>query len=103
MHPKTRLVLLFYRQWVAAGLLTTVLCAWTVALIGLVAVLPALLLKAGTTALAIYFMRGYGSRTICYFTNRGISPRRLWGTTVALDSAVFLICVAAAAIFSEMR
>lgn len=100
MRRKTKLILLFYRSWALAGILTTVVCAATLARTS-VMMLPFLILfKAAVTALVWYMMREYGSRRIYYFTNLGVSPGALWGRSIALDTTIFAACVAAAITYS---
>jgi hypothetical protein len=68
-----------------------------------VAVLPLLLaFKAAVTGIILWFMREYGSRTLYYYTNRGLSPRELWGWSLAIDATIFFICIAAAAIWMTL-
>ncbi len=51
-----------------------------------------------TSMVIWYMMRGYGSKTIYYYTNLGIAPKTLWKWSIALDLTIFLICVTAATI-----
>jgi hypothetical protein len=103
VRRKTKLILLFYRPWAFASNLATALCVWLVVKTGIMILPPLLLLKAGTAATIWYVMREYGARKIYYFNNLGLTPRALWGWSMALDIAIFIICTTAAVTYNLLR
>ncbi len=100
VRRKAKLILLFYRSWAVASNLVTVVCAVTLANTSVMMLPFLLLLKAGVQALIWYVMREFGSRRLYYFTNLGLTPRALWGWSMAFDLTIFAICTAAAATYN---
>lgn len=99
MRGKIRLILLFYRSYAFLSNLITAVCIWFI-IATTVALLPALIfLKAAVLGLIYYIKREYGSRTLYYYTNRGITPKELWSWSLAFDLTIFLICVTAAIVY----
>ncbi len=100
MRRKSKLILLFYRQWAFASNLITAVCVVTLANTSVMLLPFLLLLKVAVTALIWYFMREFGSRTLYYFHNLGMTPRTLWSWSITLDMTIFTICTAAAVIYN---
>ncbi len=77
-------------------------CVWLLATTT-IRLLPLLVIfKAAVMGIIYWMMREYAGRTLCYYTNRGLSPRELWGWSVALDSAIFIVCVAITVIIKQI-
>jgi hypothetical protein len=87
--------MLFYRRWAFLSNLITALCVLTLLNTALAAMPFLLIFKAAVAGVIYWFVREYGSRTLYYYTNRGVSPRELWGWSMALDWIIFLVCMAA--------
>jgi hypothetical protein len=99
MRPKVRLTLLFYRSWAFASNLATALCVWLLLATGVVLLPVYIAFRLVVAALIWYVMREYGARRIYYFTNLGMTPRALWGWSMALDMVIFVAFMAAAVIW----
>jgi hypothetical protein len=103
MSRRAKLILLFYRQWAFASGLATAICVGFVALTT-VGMLPIFLFfKVSIMALIWYVMREWGARRLYYFTNLGLSPRLLWSWSMAIDTTIFIICMAAAVAYNLSR
>lgn len=90
-----RLIALFYRPFALLSNLTTVAAVWLLVKTD-VSILPVLVIFKIIIWGMIYWLRTeYGSKTLCYFTNRGITPRALWGWSIFFDLIIFAICAAA--------
>ena len=95
---EVRTVLLFYGRWAFLSNLTTALCVYLILSVGVGVLSLLLAFKVAVAGLIWWFQREYGARTLYYYTNRGLTPRQLWGWSMALDGVIFFICIALATI-----
>jgi hypothetical protein len=94
MGNKIRLILLFYRSFAFLSNVVTAIAVGLLLKTGEVQLLPGfLLLKIAVLGVIYWTKREYGRKTLYYFTNRGLSPRELWGWSILLDLAIFAICI----------
>jgi hypothetical protein len=103
VRRKSKLILLFYRQWAFASNLATAVGTGFIAMTSIMVLPFFVIFKAATSALIWYVMREYGARRIYYFNNLGLSPLVLWGWSMALDVAIFIICTTAAVAYNLLR
>ncbi|MDR2912074.1 MAG: hypothetical protein LBV38_02060 [Alistipes sp.] len=97
---KTGLILLFYRSFAIPSNLLTGVCAGLIVRQGAALLFPAILLKLATLGIVWFAMRESGNRTLCYFTNRGLSPLTLWTVAIAIDLTFFAVCVTIATLIN---
>ncbi len=93
---RSKLILLFYRPWAFASNLVTAVGVMTLARTGVMTLPFVMMFKVAVMVLIWYFMREFGARSRYYFTNLGMTPRALWGWSIALDMTVFAAGVAIA-------
>jgi hypothetical protein len=103
VRRKAKLILLFYRSWAFTSNLATAVSTGVIAMTSILVLPFFVIFKTATSVLVWYVMREYGARRIYYFNNLGLAPRTLWGWSMALDIAIFIICTAAAVTYNLLR
>lgn len=89
-----KLILTFYRSFIAASSLITMACLSAISINGL-KILPAVLLfKLVTLGIIILYINLYKKKEFYYYQNLGFPKLMLWIFTLGIDLVVFILLIA---------
>jgi hypothetical protein len=96
---KIRLYITFCRSFAATSIIVTALCLFWLILWGMDALPPIIFFKIALIALTVYFIDIAKSKEYYYYSNLGISKKRLWRTAIIADMLLFIALTVILALF----
>jgi hypothetical protein len=86
-----RVLTRFYRNYVAATLSITAICLYTYMYLHREPYVPLLLFKLLTDLVVFYAYGQFRGREYIYYYNLGFSKALLWGFTLGMDLAIYIL------------
>jgi ABC-type multidrug transport system ATPase subunit len=86
-----KLALTFYKNFLVASFLITLLCCLLFLEYGGAILLPLHWLKLSATAVIFFYIRTYKNKEFYYYQNFGLSKTFLWSTTISLDLILYVL------------
>lgn len=96
----TRLILTFYKNFIATSLILSCCCAYALHINGMHAFALLFWFKVLTLGLTFYFIGQYKKKEFYYYQNLGISKLVLWVSSLSIDMLIFIALMAFAFILA---
>ena len=90
---KLRLILTFYKSFVVASILITLLCVNLIIPYGSGIIGILFWFKIATLVLIYFYINSYKRNEYYYYLNLGISRKKLWFFVLSIDITVFILLV----------
>ena len=88
---KLRLIILFYKSYVLASTIISIICMKIISSHGLGTFMFVFWFKIATLGAIVYFINSYKHGEFYYYKNLGVSKLLLWCSTLFIDISIFVL------------